>query len=91
VNSGCPRSGILFNLHKQAKKAYKYAVRQVKRRQSHIASEKLGTALCSANFSSFWKQVKAMKSSPTSASPVVDGCSNDSDITKISELNLLIF
>jgi len=82
VDSGCPRSGILFELRKQTKKAYKYAVRQVKRRQLHIASQKLGTALSSANFRSFWKQVKAMKSSPPSASPVVDGCSNDSNITK---------
>jgi len=82
VDSGCPRSGILFELRKQTKKAYKYAVRQVKRRQLHIASQKLGTALSSANFRSFWKQVKGMKSSPPSASPVVDGCSNDSNITK---------
>ena len=46
VDSGCPRSGVLFDLRKQSKKAYKYAVRRAKRRQSHIASEKLGMALC---------------------------------------------
>ena len=81
VDSGCPRSGVLFDLSKQSKKAYKYVVRRAKQRQSHIASEKLGMALCNANISNFWKQVKAMKSSSPSTSPVVDGYTNDSDIS----------
>ena len=57
------------------KKAYKYAVRRVKRRQVYIANEKLGSSLCSAKFIKFWQQVRAMKSSPSFVSPIVDGFS----------------
>ena len=89
-------SGILFDLcTKQTKKAYKYAVRQVKQRQLHIASEKLGTALCNANISSFWKQVKAMiKYSPPSASPAcmwLMVVPTTAISPRIFELNLLVF
>ena len=45
-------------------------------------SSGLGTTLLNVNICSFWKHVKAMKSSEPSTSPVVDGFSNDSDITK---------
>ena len=45
---------ILFELCNQTKKAYKYAVRRVKRRQVYIANEMLGSSLCSANFIKFW-------------------------------------
>ena len=79
----------MFDLRKQSKKAYKYAVRRAKRRQSHIASEKLGMALCNANISNFWKQVKAMKSSSPSTSLVVDGYTNDSDNFQAKLANLL--
>ena len=63
------------------KKAYKYAVRRVKQRQVYISNEKLGSSLCSANFIKFWQQVRAMKSSPSSVSPIVDGFSCESTIT----------
>lgn len=33
VDADCPVAGVLFDLRKQTKKAYKYAVRRVKRRQ----------------------------------------------------------
>ena len=72
----------MFDLRKQTKKAYKYAVRSVKRRQKHIVSEKLSNALLSANNSLFWKEVKKIKSrSKQCNSPVVDGFSNDKEIS----------
>ncbi len=46
VKAGCPEAGVLFDLRKQTKKAYKYAVRRVKRRQKHIVSEKLSKHFC---------------------------------------------
>ena len=34
--AGCPSSGFLFNIKKNAKSRYKYAVRRIKRRQNHL-------------------------------------------------------
>ena len=83
VEAGCPEAGVVFDLRKQTKKAYKYAVRNVKRRQKHIVSEKLSNALLSANNSLFWKEVMKMKSrSKQCNSPVVDGFSNDKEISE---------
>lgn len=74
---GCPRAGIIFELRNKTKKAYKYAVRCIKRRQAHIRSDKLGAFLSTTEPTTFWKQAKAMKSSSQSVSPIVDGHSCD--------------
>ncbi len=54
VEAGCPGAGVLFDLRKETKTAYKYAVRRIKRRRNHIV------ALLSALF---WKEVKLVSSS----------------------------
>ncbi len=79
----CPEAGVLFDLRKQTKKAYKYSVRRVKRRQKYIVSEKLSKALLLANNSLFWKDLKKIKSRTKQCnSPVVDGFSDDKVISE---------
>ena len=48
---------------------------------NYIANEKLGLSLSGDNFIKFWQEVRAMKSSPSSVSPIVDDLSCESTIT----------
>ncbi len=58
VEADCPLTGVLFDLRKKSKAAYKYAVGRIKRRHKHIVRDKLSEALLSTNNSVFWKEVK---------------------------------
>ena len=82
--AGCPTSGVLFDLRLQTKRKYKYAVRKVKRRRNSIIREKIGSAFSTKNNRVFWKEVRKVKNGANNRvplSPVVDGLSNDTDIS----------
>ena len=83
--SGCPSSGVLFQIKKNAKNRYKYEVRRLWRQREHIAQEKLGEALSLSRHIDFWKAVRSInKAKKVSAStpPTVEGCTGDGDIAK---------
>ena len=96
-DSGCPTSGVLFQIKKHSKKRFKYEVRRLKRQQEHIRREQLGDALSQSRYNDFWRVVcNAAKSSKgaSTTSPCVDHCSCNADIAnafgdKLLELGLL--
>ena len=46
LEAGCPKSGVLFDIKKKAKKRYKYAARKVKRQQMYLLWDKLAKYYC---------------------------------------------
>ena len=50
---GCPTSGVLFQIRKNSKRRFKYEVRYLCRRQSHIRREKLASAHLHSSHKSF--------------------------------------
>ena len=89
--SGCPSSGIMFQLKKNSKKRYKYEVCRIKRQQQYIKSEMMGRALTQSRSRDFWKEVpkksKSAKSHKTTA-PVIDNQSTDDDISNLFSTQL---
>ena len=82
-DSGCPSSGVLFQIKKHAKKRFKYEVRRLRRQQEHIKREQLGDALSQSRHNEFWKVVRNIAKSnkgTRSKIPCVDKCSSDTDI-----------
>ena len=52
---GCPTSGILIQIKKNSKRRFKYEVRRLRRRQSHIRHEKLAYTPANKSFGSLLK------------------------------------
>ena len=82
VELGCPRAGIVSELRRKTKNAYKYAVRRVRRRKTHIHNNKIAMALSNKNHAAFWRAVKIKKSSHRSLSKLVDGLHDGNDIAE---------
>ena len=86
VQADCLSSGILFDLRKRTKNENKYAVRRVKCQRNHIIRRKTAPALQRKNKTSFWKQVKSVKSFSScgaSQCPVVDGLTYDHNFSEL--------
>ena len=94
---GCPTSGVLIQIKKKSKRRFKYEVRRLRRRQSHIRCEKLASAHLHSSQQEFWKLVKTISkfsrgTSTSSTSNIVDGCCDDGAISNIfsSKLKTLL-
>ena len=57
-DSGCPRTGLLFEIMKKAKAEYKHNARQVLKNQKDLSSQRMGEAMASNNSRDFWGEVK---------------------------------
>ena len=80
----CPSSGVLFNIKKNAKSRYKYAVRRIKRRQNHLVRNKLAQSFSKKRKNNFWSVVKGLaKSHKPTCGPIVDGISGGNDIANM--------
>ena len=98
IDAGSLRSGVLFQIKKNAKSRYKYQVRKLKRREKHIRNQKLLNSFLKSNPTEFWREVKrAQMSSKNHNSPIVNGLSDPEAISnklssKFSEtLNRICF
>ena len=83
LECGCPISGVLFQIKKNAKKRYKYEVRRLRRQEDHIRSELMGQALSQSRTRDFWKEVRRLTKSSKGRrfnAPVIDGLSNQDEI-----------
>ena len=90
-DSGCPSSGVLFQIKKNSKKRFKYEVRRLRRQQEHIRREQLGSALSQSRSNDFWKVVRNITKSTQgtrSNAPCVDQCSCDADIANVFSTKL---
>ena len=84
TDSGCPSSGVLFQIKRNAKHRFKYEVRRLKRRREHIIRDNIGNALSHSRHKDFWKEVRKLSRSTRgsrSNAPVIDGLSDPLDIS----------
>ena len=58
VKAGCPSSGALFCIKKNAKRRYKYAHRCLIRRQQYILQKKLAHSFSRKPKKDFWSSIK---------------------------------
>ena len=80
---GCPTSGVLIQIKKNSKRRFKYEVRRLRRRQSHIRCEKLASAHLHSSQQEFWKLVKTISKSITLKKQV--GCFNHRVVTTVAD------
>ena len=66
VSSGRPTSGPVYDVMKNDKRNYKYAVRRLKRHADEIRLDGLACHVLEGSSSQFWKTVDKLKSSKTS-------------------------
>ena len=83
VETGYPCSGVLFNIKRNAKKRFKYAVRRLKRRRDYLVREKLASAFSTRDKNRFWSEVRRLNHIRKSSAPSID---NTSDIQQIANL-----
>jgi len=73
VYSGCPEVGELYEINRQAKMQYKYAVRRLKRAAHNIKKDKLLTGLL--------HEIKKFRGKTSTVSSSVDGYTGAEDIS----------
>ena len=73
VYSGCPEVGELYEINRQAKMQYKYAVRRLKRAAHNIKKDKLLTGLL--------QEIKKFRGKTSTVSSSVDGHTEAGDIS----------
>ena len=92
AEAGCPSSGVLFSIKKNAKWRYKYAHRRLKRRQQYMLQKKLACSFSQKTKDNFWSDIKLLHSSSKSpqshAVPIVDGVSRGDKIANVFALKL---
>ena len=83
VEAGCPSAGVLFNIKRNAKKRFKYAVRRLKHRKEFLIREKFACAFAARNKDKFWSEVRRLNHVKMSCAPSVDGTSNAQHIADL--------
>ena len=57
-DSGKPRQGVIYDLMKQTRSKFKYALRVCKGNKNSIISDKIAEAMCAKNDRTFWREIK---------------------------------
>ena len=78
-----PSAGVLFNIKRNAKLRFKYAVRRLKRRKYFLIREKLARAFAARKKHKFWSDIRRLNHVKKSCAPSIDGTSN---IQQIADL-----
>ena len=58
MHSGMPRQGVIYDLMKQTRSKFKYALRVCKGNNNSIISDKIAEAMCANNDRAFWREIK---------------------------------
>ena len=82
-DSGCPSSGVLFQIKKNAKSRYKYEVRRLKRSQRTLLRTKIASSFAKKKKQNVWDQVRQLNRSRSSNTSVVDGVSGNVSIANL--------
>lgn len=83
ANSGKPRQGPLYDMHKRYRAKCKYAIRFIKSNENLLRKESLANNLSQCNYKSFWKEVKQMKNCRTPLPTSIDGVSGGDAIAEL--------
>ena len=65
-NNGKPRQGWIFDLMRQTRSQFKYALRTVKNNENVLRRESLANKLACSNPNKFWQEIRTMTSKTTS-------------------------
>ena len=71
-----PSASVLFNIKRNAKLRFEYAVRRLKRRKDFLICEKLARAFAARKKYKFWSEVRRLNHVKKSCAPSIDGTSN---------------
>ena len=74
-NNGKPRQGWLFDLMRQTRSQFKYALRTVKNNENVLCRESLANKLACSNPNKFWQEIRTMTSRSTSLPSSIEGVS----------------
>ena len=73
VEAGCPTAGVLFNIKRNAKRRFKYAVCRLRRRKEFLIREKFACSFAARKKDRFWSEVRWLNHVKKSCVPSVDG------------------
>ena len=59
-HSGKPIQGVIYDLMKQTRSTFKYALRVCKGNKNSIISDKIAEAMCAKNDRAFWREIKKL-------------------------------
>ena len=80
-DSGKPRQGVIYDLMKQTRSKFKYALRVCKGNKNSIISDKIAEAMCAKNDRTFWREIKNSSNSKIKLSNVVGNAQGSDNIS----------
>ena len=80
-HSGKPRQGVIYDLMKQTRSKFKYALRVCKGNKNSIISDKIAEAMCSKNDRAFWREIKNSSNSKIKLPNVVGNAQGSDNIS----------
>ena len=83
VECGKPRTGVVYDIMRQTRARYHYAIRYARRHENDIINDRFANALLLNSGRDFWSAVKKIRRSGSCVSGAVDGVSNASDIVSL--------
>ena len=84
ISCGRPRKGAVYDIMRQTRNKYHYAVRKVKRSEENIRKQRFLSEIESCNVNEFWSKVRKFGGSHSNTvSNVIDGKSNPVDICNV--------
>jgi hypothetical protein len=81
--AGRPNSGQVFECRRQSRSDYHYAVKQVKKNEDRMRSERMAQAITANNHKNLWKEVNKLKGRKKTLPVVVDGVKGEAQIANI--------
>ena len=80
-HSGMPRQGVIYDLMKQTRSKFKYALRVCKGNKNSIISDKIAEAMCAKNDRAFWREIKNSSNSKIKLPNVVGNAQGSDNIS----------
>ena len=82
-NNGKPRQGWIFDLMRQTRSQFKYALRTVKNNENVLRRESLANKLSCSNPNKFWQEIRSMTSKNTSLPSSIEGVNGKHAISEL--------
>ena len=79
-DNGCPREGNIANIRRQTRARYHLAIKQLKKREDKIRSEKMADGILNNNSRNFWTEVKKVRKVNNIVPTQIEGKSDPADI-----------
>ena len=83
VSKNRPRHGPIYHAMRSSRARFKYALRQCRYNEQHIASEKLANHMKDHELNDFWKDVRKHSKSKSALSNCIDGVTGETAIADL--------